>query len=166
MSDPGSIAPDKKKIALGLLTVGLGAVPLLASAGILPSRPQSYESAPAWIGWLIGLMFMGAGALVVIQGLASGNSDGNLPRRTPVLVREAYHAIGLAITLSFGVVLTWVAFGPGPRHFTTTIAIPGMALSTWSGGDWLGRAAFGSCAMLFWAIFAIWLVVIIQRKRQ
>src|ERR1700747_1161555 len=125
VSDPDSIAPDKIKIALGLLTVGLGAVPLLAAAGILPSKSQSYENAPAWIGWLIGLMFMGAGILVIIQGLASGKSDGSLPGRTPVLVRKAYHAIGLAITLSFGVVLTWVAFGPGPRHFTTTIGVPG-----------------------------------------
>ena len=49
---------------------------------------------------------------------------------------------------SLAAVFDWVAFGPGERHFTASLAA-GRAQATWASGEYAGRAFFGLFALLF-----------------
>jgi hypothetical protein len=53
-------------------------------------------------------------------------------------------------------ILNWIAFGAGPRHFSGGIAIPFVS---WSGpsSEWSGRAAFGIGAMIA-DLVVVWLL--------
>src|ERR1043166_1241057 len=82
MTDMTSVAPSKTTVAMGVLSMAVGIVPLLAMSGILP-RPTSPQAdpAPLWMGWLIGAAFVGAGLNVIMRGILGGASEssGELP---------------------------------------------------------------------------------------
>jgi hypothetical protein len=90
---------------IGLGTMALGLFIVLISANVIPVADSRF-SAPRWIGGCAGLSFLLAGAEVALArpGAAPGTVAAN-----PYL--------GGAAALVLALILNWIAFGPGPRHF-------------------------------------------------
>jgi hypothetical protein len=57
--------------------------------------------------------------------------------------------LGLGTVGSLTAVFTWIAFGPGERHFSTTIVLP-FTVHRGTSGDTSGRTLFGIAAVAFW----------------
>lgn len=146
----GSTIPNKITTALGLVTVGVGVIPLLAMTGILPrGNVATADPAPSWMGWLICAMFVGAGLIVTARGVLNvSDASGDFPQSAPRWLRLANRTIGFGIACGLAMMFTWVAFGPGPRHFS--IGLDGLWLRGFGSGETLGRVAFGFGAILTW----------------
>lgn len=160
-------ASNKTMIAVGALTALAGAVPLLAMAGVLQQAQHApADPAPSWMGWLIGSMFVGAGLIAVARGICSGAnaSDGSLAPDAPWLLRALNDVLGCAIAFGLAALFSWVAFGPGPRHFS--IGVGGLFFAGPGSGDIAGRVAFGFGAALAWFIAAAMLWASLRRRRR
>ena len=142
-TDQGGGRPPYRRIGLGTMALGLFIV--LVSANVIPVADSTF-SAPRWLAGAAGLSFLLAGAAVALArpGAAPGTVAAN-----PYL--------GGAAALVLVLILNWIAFGAGPRHFSGGIAIPFVS---WSGAssEWTGRAAFGIGALLADVIVA-WVLV-------
>lgn len=161
----GTTTANKTTIAMGVLSMAVGVIPMLAMAGILPRGDAPADPTLAWMGWLIGAVFMGAGLIVIMRGVlnASDRSD-DLPAGAPPLARLANDALGIAIVCGMAAMFSWVAFGPGPRHFS--IGIAGLFTNTSGSGDTIGRVAFGFGALLFWFMTAAFAVMTVRKWRR
>jgi hypothetical protein len=166
MSDIGGTTPNKTIIAVGVLTIALGVIPLLAMSGVLPRGNPPTDPAPAWMGWLIGATFVGAGLIVVMRGASGsiGDSSGALPASAPRLLRAANDLLSVGIVWSLAVLITWVAFGPGPRHFSVTGG--GLSVLTSGSGDTIGRVAFGIGSIMCWCVAAAVTAMTVRRWRR
>lgn len=151
-------------IVLGLITVALGSVPFLAALGILPTRTPRPDDAPAWIAFAIGLAFMLAGIMVIVRGFTGADdSSSELPQTASRALRGFYDLLRLPIPVLLALIFTWVAFGPGERHFTMSVGAGGAAAATAVGGQTLGRVMFGLGAVLGWIIVALMLRTLARR---
>jgi hypothetical protein len=159
---------NKVTIAVCILAMFVGAIPLLATAGILPrGNAPAADPAPAWMGWLIGLMFVSAGFIAIMRGVVGANdNDGNLPASAPRAMRLANDTIGIGIACGLAMLFSWVAFGPGPRHFSISIGFGGLWMRGLGGGDMMGRVAFGFGAILAWCITTAMAVMTLRKWRQ
>ena len=138
-------------MAMGLVSVGLGLVPLLAAVGVLPAA--SPTGTPVWLGGL--LVFVVAGGSILARALM------------PITGREAgkpsaWARVGQAVAVLFilaalGAIGSWIAFGPGERGFSMSIG--GQHAD---GAEWLGRLMFGLGSLITWASFA---AILIGRRR-
>jgi hypothetical protein len=166
MSEMGSTASSKVTIAVGVLTVLLGCIPFLAMMGILPRSNEPADPAPEWMGWLIGAVFVGAGLIVIMRGAvgSADDSSGTLPATAPRALRLLNDALGVGIAGGLAAMFTWVAFGPGPRHFS--VSVDGLFMHTSGSGDTIGRIAFGFGAIVIWCITAAFGVAVVRRWRQ
>jgi hypothetical protein len=100
---------------------------------------------PQWLVLCVGLAFFLASIAVVIQTLGHANNAGDLPAGTPRWMGVVQYLIGFAIFACFGAIMSWVAFGPGKRHFSTTF----WFIKT-PGNETVGRIAFGFVAVVMW----------------
>jgi amino acid transporter len=159
-------APNKTTVAIGVLALLVGCVPLLAVLGILPHGQEPADPAPAWMGWVIGAVFVGAGFLVIMRGVWGGadETSGDLPAGAPRALRMVNDAIGVATVCGLAALFSWVAFGPGPRHFS--VDLDGLWMRGFGGSDTIGRIAFGFGAILFWCVTGAFALVIVRRWRQ
>jgi hypothetical protein len=146
MDDTSQLSPGGA-VAMGTLFIASGLFPILMSLGILPS--SGGEGTPSWVGTCAGLMFIAAGVSVIIDyGIAGGvGPDGDLKPGTPFGIRVANLVLGLAIIGMMSAVFGWVAFGPGPRTFSSTLSLPFMT-KQWLSGELTGRIAFGIATVL------------------
>jgi hypothetical protein len=155
----GSNPSPKSTIIFGLIAASIGVFYILLAGGIFgPIARQPDQEAPAWLGIVVGLIFLLGGSAVVIQtSLRNANaSRQGLPAATPFWLRSFYQLLCLGIVASLGVVATWVAFGPGKRTFTGSGAFL---------GEVGGRAAFGIGAVLIWIVLAPIITSAIHRQR-
>jgi len=166
MSDSGNTRPNKTSIFLGIICVAIGAIPLLTTLGILPHGRVSPDSEPVWADWLIGLVFASAGILVIMRGFTGSADDASsdLPANAPRPLRRVYDLLSVAIVCALALVFTWVAFGPGMRHFS--VSVGGLWMPMSGLGDTMGRAAFGFASVLFWCALGAILVVTVRRWRR
>lgn len=157
--DNDETRPDKTRIAMGLLFLVVGVVPLLAVMGILPAGHEPADPAPSWLGWVIGLMFVGAGFYIILSGFTGDNpSDATATGRLLLGYRDL---LAFGIIVGLGALFSWIAFGPGPRHFS--VAFMGFLLPM--SGDIIGRAAFGLGALLAWGMLIHFAVTKLRRPR-
>jgi len=157
--------PNKVTIAAGILTVLVGTIPPLEALSILPSGNESFDPAPSWIGWLIGAIFMGAGFIAIMRGAwNASDSSAALPAAAPRVLRLAHDALSVGIMWGLAVLSSWVAFGPGPRHFS--VGAGGVWMPTSGPDNLFGRVAFGFGAILVWCIMAAFAVTIARRWRR
>lgn len=148
----------------GAFTIALGAMIMLAVAGVLPSKGGQ---APAWVIACAAAIFVLAGGLLVLRSFMGGDmNDRELPRGVPLLLRAVYYAAGLGVVAALATVGTWVAFGPGERAFSISIPFLGSG----PGNEWIGRAAFGIGAAFTWLFFLVaavaWWRKLIRRERS
>lgn len=145
-------SPNKVTIVLGLITAALGTMPFLAWWGVLPTRPPQPGDAPAWIAFAIGLAFFLAGIMLIVRSFAGANdTDSELPDTASRPLRAFYDLLRLPIPVLLALLFTWVAFGPGARHFSMSIGFGGAG-AVMGGNETLGRIMFGFGALLGWAI--------------
>ncbi len=152
---------NKATFFLGLTGLAVGALPILALTGVLPTGAPPRDPAPAWIGILIGLMFASAGLLAIIRSFAGMDAGGNLAADAPGAVKAVNFGLGFVVAAGLASVFTWVAFGPGERHFT--VSAGGFSGPAGSGGDILGRVMFGAGAVLGWIIVILTATPIARR---
>jgi hypothetical protein len=146
----------KSTIAYALVAVAIGLFYVLYGAGIVgpAARPGSDE--PGWLGIIIGLLFLFGGAAVIIQTAATGGdtSGNDLPATMPRGLRLIHHAMAWAIVGMLGIIASWVAFGPGQRHFTGSGSIF---------GETGGRIVFGIGAVLIWVLLLAMVIAGVRR---
>jgi hypothetical protein len=127
---------------IALIGTGAGIYFTLIGLGVI-SVPGGDDTlhAPLWIVVCAGLVFVLGGGAVVLRDAAGADPDtGELPRNAPHWVRIAQHLMALALYACFALIGTWIAFGPGERAFSGTIAV----------GPTLGRIVFGIGAVILW----------------
>jgi hypothetical protein len=139
-------------LIVGLLFAACGVAPILSGLGAIPLRPT--PGTPGWVAVCAGLLFVLGGA-AVINGYAIGGagSDGDFPADTPFVVRLVQYLVGLAIVGLMTAISGWIAFGPGPRQISTTIAMPFFGHR--SDDDLSGRIGFGVATVLLAAAFVV-----------
>ncbi|HLY04699.1 MAG TPA: hypothetical protein VKR31_03025 [Rhizomicrobium sp.] len=156
-------SPNKFYIFFGLITMGLGSMPFLAAMGILPSRPPEPGDAPAWIAFAIGLAFVLAGIVVIVRSFAGADDQSSeLPQTAPRSLRAFYDLLVMPIPILLALLFTWVAFGPGVRHFSMSIGFGGTGAAA-AGNETLGRIMFGAGAVLGWIIVVFTLRTLARR---
>ena len=92
---------------------------------------------------------------VIVRSFAGADaSSGELSENAPRALRAVYDLMVAAIPILLAVLFTWVAFGPGERHFTVSGGSGGsaVAMPVSGGGQIIGRVAFGFAAALGWVI--------------
>lgn len=138
-------------VVVGLICAALGGVIVLGGLGVVPLTPAADGPAPPWVLVCAGLAFVLAGAAVIVGFAVAGGAgpDGDLPAGTPFSVRLIQYFLGLGIAGCMTAVVTWIAFGPGERHFSTNVVLPFM-VHRGPGSDTSGRVVFGIGAVLMW----------------
>jgi hypothetical protein len=146
----------KLTIACGLGAAAIGLFYILYAASVPGPAELDGQSEPGWLGFVFGLAFLLGGIAAIIQtALTKGNPyTGDFPATAPRWLTSIHHMMVLAIISSLGVIFSWVAIGPGQRHFTGSGAIF---------GETVGRAFFGIGAALIWIIFVAVLITSVRR---
>ena len=146
---------------MGLVGIGVGMLPFLALMGVLPTAPRSPNDAPDWFGFLFGLAFLFAGIMALTRSFAGSDAEGNLLDTAPRAARAVNDGLGLLIVGALAMMFTWIAIGPGERHFT--VSAGGIAGPAGSGGDVIGRVMFGLGALLGWFMVGLMVQFIARR---
>ena len=157
-----SLSP-KAAVVVGLVFVAMGLLLVLLALGFVPGGDASLE-APRWVVACGGLAFVLCGGAVIVGFAVAGGAgpDGDLLPGTPRSVRLTQYLLGLGIISCLAAVFTWIAFGPGPRAFTVFLPFVGRG----AGSETVGRAVFGTGAVLMWVFLAVFVVVSGQRLRR
>lgn len=142
----------KSAVFFGLVCIAASLIPILAGLGIIPIKPT--DGTPRWVGVCCGLAFLFAG-FVLFSDAVDGvlGPDGQVLDTAPAWVKSFQAVMGLGIVASLASVTSWVAFGPGERHFQTTVSLPFVTMHPKS-SDSLGRWVFGFMAVLMWCMVA------------
>jgi hypothetical protein len=153
-------ATAKEMLVIGLIAGGVGLYFALIGLGIVPP-PGGKKAlhAPLWIVFFAGLVFLlGGGALLLHLMSGAKSTDDDFPASAPWWMRVVRYLAMVAIFVSFALIGSWVAFGPGERAFTVS-----APFGSGPAGDIVGRIAFGIGAMITW-LCTIAVVVIGARK--
>jgi hypothetical protein len=144
-------------VIAGIVFILMGLIPTLAGLGVIPTDDSDW-GAPRWMGVVAGLMFMGAGFLLLMS-----SQQKQFPRIKNVVTWFGTLFVLFAFT-GFAAMGSWIAFGPGERRFESSLPLPHMLVPI---GNWLvslneltGRAAFGLGAVIISliAVYAWWRV--------
>ena len=161
MSSSQTKLTPRSAIVFGLVCVAASALPILGGLRVIDLKPA--PDTPQWLGVVAGGAFLLAGITLIVDG-ASGaiGSDGQLATDAPGWLHVFQSLMGLGIVGTMGAIATWIAFGPGERHFSTTISLP---FGWWhpSNSDATGRWGFGIAAVVIWCIIASVIVASIRR---
>jgi hypothetical protein len=153
-------ATRKEMLVIGLIAGGAGLFFVLVGLGIVPP-PGGKKAlhAPLWVVFCAGLaFFLGGGALLLHVASGAKPTDDDFPPEAPQWMRVVRYLAMVVIFVSFAVIGTWVAFGPGERTFTVS-----APFGSGPAGDIVGRIAFGIGAIITW-LCTIAVVVIGARK--
>lgn len=141
-------------IVVGIVFMLCGLFPVLAGLGVFHTPPT--PGTPRWVVIAAGGMFILAGA-AVINGYAmagGAQANGDLSDSAPFATRILQYVLGVSIVGLMLAVFAWVAFGPGERHFSSSVSIPGLSISS-RGSDRSGRIAFGIATALIGLFFVL-----------
>jgi len=143
MSTPSSQLSPRGALMMGLLFIAFGMFPILTGLGIL-TPTDAGSPVPTWVPVAAGLAFIVGGATIIVDFAVIGGvgPDGDLRPGTPMSLRIVSLLLALTIVGLMTAISGWVAFGSGPRHFTSTLSFP-FATKRWQSGELSGRAMFG-----------------------
>lgn len=139
-------SPDapRRRFVLGLIITAVGLFPALVGFGVVKLDPSTIY-APHWVIALFGLAFMFAGAAAMLGSDEDGGG---------AFAHALRVACGLAVIAAIASITSWVAFGPGPREFTSGGGAGGIEVS--GGADpSIGRFVFGVSAVILWSFFLL-----------
>jgi hypothetical protein len=126
----------------GLFVMGLG----------LHSIDTADMRMPGWVVATFGLVFVAAGAAIASIGWARG-----LPFAK---------VMGAVMFIGLSVVMHWVAFGAGPRHFTQEHRVNGVVIEAGPLDEESGRRVFGGVAIMLDLILAATVVFMVKNHRR
>lgn len=129
----------------GAVFVLAGGVIAALGAGWIPIDPASVH-APGWVIMLVGAVFALGGAMCYTHGLGPNFDDG----------------LALLMLVSFAMVGSWIAFGPGEREFSGGGSVGGVGVSGRVGSGF-GRVVFGFGALMVWTVAAAVLARLVKR---
>ena len=137
---------------LGLVFIAAGGPPILIGSGAIAGTLT--PGTPGWVGVAAGLLFVCTGAAVIVGFAVAGGAapDGDLPAATPLALRAMQCFLGFCIVGLLLAITSWIAFGSGERHFSSTTTWPFGATSNAS-SERVGRFMFGVAAIaigIFW----------------
>lgn len=132
MTDSRPLSPIAR-LALALLCVAAGALPMLAAFDVGPLRARDING-PPWLGVAAGGVFVLAGLMLLAGERLRGHP---LSWVLTFLVFAAFAAIG-----------NWIAFGPGSRECSGSFTAF-LFTRTRAAAEWECRIAFGigACIM-------------------
>ena len=122
----GELSP-LARVCFGLLTAGLGLIPMLAAFDVGPVR-RAEINGPPWLGLVGGALFFAAGLVLLMGQRLQGAVAGSL---------VAFLMVG-----GLAAMANWVAFGPGTRTCGVSAGLPFFSSSR-SASDFTCRIAFG-----------------------
>ena len=152
-------------VFFGLVFIGCGVMPLLVGLGFVTPAATSGDPAPAWVALATGLLFVLAGATIILDYAIAGgvDPDGDLRPGTSFFIRVMNFCLGISLIGLMTAVFAWVAFGGGPRTFSTTVALPFVARHNPHASELSGRIAFGAVTVMMALAFVIAAVVGVRR---
>ena len=138
-------------MVVGILIVGLALV-----------GPEKSLNAPRWVVACVGgAAFVFGWWATKIYGRGYDPSRPEVSQLSPTLERLFF----IPGMLLFAAPFHWIAFGPGPRRFSTTLSIPFFSRNSTTTGL-SGRIAFGVGALLLDAILVAGVIGISRRARR
>jgi hypothetical protein len=117
------------------MSIGVGLLPV-------PGGPRNLH-APLWVVLLAGLVFLLAGAAVLIQAMGRANESGDLPFDAPFWLRAGQYLVGVTIFASFALIGSWIALAGEARQFSSNVPFFG-------GAALIARIMFGFGAVICW----------------
>jgi hypothetical protein len=140
-------------IFVGIFSIFCGAIPVLAGLGFLSARPE--PGVQPWVVVAAGTMFILAGLAVINGYVVAGGpqANGDLAADAPMLAKVVQYLLGVGIVGLMFAVFAWVAFGPGERHFSSSMSMPGRSTHAHS-SERSGRIIFGIAASSIGLFFA------------
>ena len=143
--DQETASPNKSNLLWGLFAAGMGAFIMAGASGLFGLDLHPTEGTPRWIGLCAGAIFLAGGLAVMLQSLPAAKPmpDGSLSPAAPRWLQGASLALGLFIVGGLTAITLWIAFGPGPRHFSMS-----GSFASDRANETFGRAAFGFGAIL------------------
>jgi len=146
MTETTPVMP-KSNYLYAALAAATGIYFFLMGARLLPvpGGPSNLHG-PHWLVLCVGVAFFLAGIAIAIETVGLANAaTGALPAGAPRWLSVVQYLIGLTIFICFGLIASWVAFGPGERHFSGTLLFADEATNTA-----IGRTVFGVGALIIW----------------
>jgi len=146
MAEQTSAMP-KSNYFYAALAVAMGLFFIVTGARLLPlpGGPSNLHG-PHWLVLCVGLAFFLAGIAIAVQTAGHANATtGDLPAEAPHWMAVVQHLIAFAIVCCLGAIASWVAFGPGERHFSGAFMFASPAVNAT-----IGRTAFGVGAVMIW----------------
>jgi hypothetical protein len=139
-------ATPRQMYFYGALAAAAGLYFMLVGFGVLatPGGPRNLH-APLWVVQLAGLVFVLAGAAIVIQAMGHANASGELPADAPQWMRAAQYFIGVVVFACFALIGSWIAIGGESRHFSGGIPFVNHLTNVS-----LARVMFGFGATICW----------------
>src|SRR5262249_52663359 len=155
------ILVNRANLLWGLFAAGMGLFVVAGTSGLFGIDMHPQDGAPRWVGVCAGAVFIAGGLAVMVQSLAAVKpaADGSLSPNSPRWAQWVSMLLALGIVAGLAAVGLWIAFGPGERHFTTTIGI----FTSDQGNEAFGRTIFGFGAIITCLVFVVFLVDGVRR---
>jgi hypothetical protein len=132
MRPDNALSPLGERLFLGAFAAAGLALLAIAFGWIQP--PAESMEAPRWVLAAAGIMFLAGGFVPLTIRLGAGAWQSRL--------------VGAVVLIALASIFNWIAFGPGPRHFTSSLSLAGSPVQRAGTGETSGRVIFGVIALL------------------
>jgi hypothetical protein len=138
-------------VAAGLLGIAIGTAILLTQTSYLPVRQRLGVGSTSLMVVCAGIVFAGIGTVFALTGFSQTGPGSRIHARAPALFKTLNFLAALIGLCALASVVTFAAFGPGPRAFAFSLPVIGNIF----GAETLGRIFFGFIALLLWGVIGV-----------
>lgn len=139
---------DWKLAAIGVAVAAFGVY--FGLIGFEVVSPPSRVNGPIWLALVVALIVAPTGLTLIVRALSGTDDDSSdLPDDAPVWMKCVYWLDAVIAAAGLATIASWVAFGPGTRHFAMSGPIFGPV------GESIGRTVFGIGAIITWLIVLV-----------